>query len=147
DVVAVTFTGLPLNGAPTVTAAATDANPLVGENVTLQGTSFDRDGDALTYLWTQTQGPVVPLSPSETSLAPSFVAPDTSSPLRFALVAFDGMSYSVAATTTVVVDRPPTASIVVSPTSGPPGTTVTFSGTGSADPEGQTLTFRWTQLL
>ncbi|HET8754993.1 MAG TPA: LamG-like jellyroll fold domain-containing protein [Solirubrobacteraceae bacterium] len=40
-------------------------------------------------------------------------------------------------------DRPPTAVIAGTPTSGPAPLTVTFSSAGSADPEGGPLTYRW----
>jgi hypothetical protein len=145
DVVSVTWTRLPLNGKPTVTANASDLNPVVGAPVTLQGTSFDRDGDPLTVKWTQTAGPTVLLNPNSTTLSPSFTAP-ASGTLTFSLQADDGFDKSTAATVTVIVDQKPTASVVVSPQQGSPGTQVTMDGATSADPEGQGLTYTWTQI-
>ena len=40
-------------------------------------------------------------------------------------------------------NRPPTAAISANPTSGPVPLTVSFSGTGSSDPDGDTLTYAW----
>jgi glucose/arabinose dehydrogenase len=40
-------------------------------------------------------------------------------------------------------NRPPTATLTASPRSGPAPLTVRFDASGSADPDGQTLTFEW----
>ena len=40
-------------------------------------------------------------------------------------------------------NQPPIAAITASPTTGPAPLTVTFNGTGSSDPEGQTLSYTW----
>ena len=147
DVVSVTWTNLPLNGRPTVTAQASITNPVAGATVTLQGTAFDRDGDPLTYLWTQTSGPNVTLSPNATTLSPTFVAP-ASGTLTFSLKANDGFEDSQAVTINpaVSVDQKPVANIVVSPTQGTPGTLVTMDGSSSTDPENSALTYTWTQV-
>ncbi len=150
DLVTVTFTGLPLNGKPVVTAQASDANPIAGELVTLQGTAFDRDGDPMTFLWTQKQGPTVTLNPNPFVLSPSFVAPSTGTPLRFEVFANDGIEDGPVFSVTVTVDQPPVANVVVTPTSGPPGTVVTMDGAAasnpSVDPEGAKLTYTWRQI-
>ena len=40
-------------------------------------------------------------------------------------------------------NQPPIAAITASPTTGPAPLTVSFNGTGSSDPEGQTLSYTW----
>jgi PKD repeat protein len=43
-------------------------------------------------------------------------------------------------------NRPPTAVIAANPSSGPAPLTVSFSSAGSSDPDGDPLTFAWTQI-
>jgi len=50
---------------------------------------------------------------------------------------------SVHRITYTAANQPPTAVISASPTSGTPPLTVSFSGTGSSDPEGRPLTYSW----
>jgi len=151
DFVTVTFNNLVGDSPPTVTASASTSSAIVGQTVTLTGAKDDLDTDPadVTVQWSQTQNgaPEATLTPGATVLNPSFVMPDTTTAVQFKLVAFDGRSVSAPATVTVGVDRKPTAAIVVSPPGGAPGTTITFNGAGSTDPESHALTYRWTQLL
>lgn len=146
DMVAVTFTNLPLNGKPVVTVTPSTTNPVVGAQVTLNATAFDRDGDPMTFRWTQTSGPNVALQPNATTLSPSFTAPDSATPIVLRCVANDGIEDGNGTNVTITVDRKPVANIVVNPTQGAPGTFVTMDGSASSDPEGATLTYKWTQI-
>jgi len=141
------------NRAPTVDAGAAQTVDEFAA-VTLAGTASDADGDALTYLWDQTDGLGVTIN-NATSLTASFNAPDvlaTSTPeiLTFRLTVNDG-------TTT----RSDTVSITVNDvglgTNSPPTadaggdlsvlelTVVDLDGTASADADGDMLTYSWTQ--
>jgi hypothetical protein len=114
--------------------------------VTLDGSaSSDAAGDSLTYSWSQTSGPAVTLS-SPSSVKPTFTAPSTTSTLVFSLVVSDGHgnSSAPASVTISVQDRAPTA-MAGSNTSVAPLTTYTLDGTGSSDPDGDTITYAWTQ--
>jgi hypothetical protein len=151
DLVTVRFDNLAVNSMPTVTASASTTSALVGQGVSLFGTKDDLDTDpsAVTVEWTQIANgaPSVSLQPSAMVTSPTFVMPDTTLPILLKLVAYDGMALSAPANVTVNVDRKPTAAIAVSPQTAAPGATITFSGTGSSDPENHALTYRWTQIL
>ncbi len=133
------------NDAPTAEAGPAQS---VDENdlVTLAGSGVDPEGQALTYTWTQTGGPTVTLSDTHAT-APTFTAPEglTNTTLTFQLAVSDGTNTSYD-TVTISVDRDndaPTAN------AGPDqavseNDVVTLVGAG-VDPEGQALTYTWTQ--
>jgi hypothetical protein len=114
--------------------------------VSLDGSgSSDSDGDTLAYRWTQTSGAPVTLS-SNTSARPTFSAPNESGTVTFALVASDGKSDSSSDTVSVTVENlAPTAASVGTITAGP-GTVAMLDGSASVDPDGDALTYSWTQL-
>jgi PKD repeat protein len=106
------------NGAPTADAGA-DIEAVGGDAVTLDGSaSSDPEGDALTFLWTQTAGEPVSLS-DPTAPNPGFDAPDVSDTqeLEFALVVNDGFGDS--APDTVKVTLTPGAGAAPKITSAP----------------------------
>ncbi len=118
--------------------------------VTLNGSkSSDPDGDTITYLWSQTQGPTVTLS-SSTSVSPTFDAPlinSTQAILTFSLTVNDGAADSTPDTVDITVSNvntPPTANAGADQTVDE-GDNVTLDGTGSADPNGDTITYLWSQ--
>ncbi|MFN3244080.1 MAG: PKD domain-containing protein [Planctomycetota bacterium] len=127
------------------------ANQVVSEGteVTLDGgASFDADGDELKYYWTQVSGPSVTLNDATTS-APTFAAPEglVNSSLEFELTVSDGENFT---TDRVVVtvnadDDAPTADAGTDQIVDE-GDVVTLTGLGSTDPEGQSLTYTWTQV-
>jgi hypothetical protein len=114
--------------------------------VTLDGSaSSDADGDSLTYAWSQASGPAVTLT-NPSSAKPTFPAPSTTSTLVFSLVVNDGHGNTSppASVTITVQDQAPTA-MAGSNTSVIPETAYTLDGTGSSDPDGDTITYAWTQ--
>lgn len=130
-------------------------NQTVDEGVTvdLDGTgSTDADGDPLTYSWTQTDGPTAPLSGADTA-TPSFTAPDlaTAETLIFELTVEDGRGGSDTDTVSIAVqpeaaeNNPPVADAGANQTVDAE-TTVQLDGTGSSDPDGDALTYSWTQI-
>jgi uncharacterized protein (TIGR03382 family) len=119
--------------------------------ITLDGSgSFDPEGQALTYAWTQLSGPVVTLS-ADNVARPSFTADvPASTMLTFQLIVNDGMEASLPQQVQVRVNnvnRPPkalaTAQATVDERS---GVVVALDGSGSTDADGETLTYSWKQV-
>lgn len=134
----------------------TNGSPTV---VTLNGESSKQN--ATSFQWAQTSGPAVALSyqyDNNTSLpvkaqftAPSVVS--SGATLKFTLTV-SGCTPSISSTAEIIVNvtnvdtnLPPVASATVSPSANvSEGTTVTLDGSPSTDPDGDALTYVWTQL-
>jgi hypothetical protein len=119
--------------------------------VTLDGSaSYDPDADSLTFLWSQTGGPSVTLTDS-TVAKPLFLAPlvgSAGTTLNFELTVTDTSGSSASATTQVNVtnvNHPPVANAGPEQTRNA-GTMIRLDGTASSDPDGDLLTFTWSQL-
>jgi len=133
------------NAAPIAAAGPDQVGVFRGATVTLDGTgSSDPDGDPLTYSWTQTSGPAVALAGANT-VTPSFT-PAAAGTHVFALTVDDGFGgTNVDEITVDVVNRPPTADAGPDQSGLFRNMLVAVDGTPSTDPDGDPLTYSWTQ--
>ncbi len=132
------------NIAPSVNAGS-DRTIDAGTQITLHATGQDPNEDSLTYQWTKVSGPSVSI-PSMVQQDITFT-PTTAGQYMFSVQCYDGVNYSVASQVNVTVNavnHAPTAN------AGPNqdvnmGSTVTLNGTGSSDPDGDSLSYSWVQ--
>ena len=132
--------------APVANAGA-DREVRARDTVTLQGFGSDADGDAVTYAWTQEGGPSVTLTGAD-SATPSFTAPDVRNDtvLTFRLtVSANGLSSTdTVAITVKKFNRRPVGQGLTS-LEEREGTAIMLDASQSSDPDGDTLTYHWTQ--
>jgi hypothetical protein len=128
-------------------ARAGDDKPVrPGDEVSLDGSgSSDPNGDPLTYGWSQTGGTDVSLSDA-TAVSPTFIAPTSTGVLTFSLTVTDtyGLSSTPDQAVVTVENHAPTANASAPETVGPEDQ-VTLDGSGSTDPDGDDLSYGWTQ--
>ncbi len=126
-----------------------------GETVTLDGSgSSDPDGDMLSYQWRKIAGPDITLT-NTTGSSLSFVAPsvEQSQQISFQLTVHDtgGLSNTNSVSMQISPSEPPPPSNqapsakVTAPQRVTSGVMVTLDGSGSSDPDGDTITYLWTQ--
>jgi hypothetical protein len=135
------------NQAPTANAGP-DQTVASGAPVTLNGSgSTDPENQTLTYMWTQTSGPSVTLS-DPTAVMPTFTAPTGPATLTFQLQVCDPEPLCSTDSVTINVSAP-AANQAPTANAGPDqtvasGASVQLDGSGSTDPENDTLTYMWT---
>ncbi len=137
----------PANRAPTADAGQ-DQTVTEGDTVRLNGSgSFDADGDTLSYAWSQVDGPESVLLEGAATVQAQF-EPSEPGIYEFQLVVHDGEVASGPNRVTVTVEssenHAPIADIQgADPVA--PGDWVTLDGSGSNDPDQDSLTYSWSQ--
>lgn len=135
-----------VNHAP-VAHAGHDQRVGTGVGVTLDGsTSFDPDGDPVTYLWRQVGGLAVELTGDTTPVA-AFTAPPVSGLLTFELTLSDGIATASdrVDVQVEVVNHPPVANAGADQAA-TEGARVQLDGAGSSDADGDALAYWWKQI-
>jgi hypothetical protein len=136
----------PLNGNTRPNADAGEDQELDPTVVTLDGSgSYDADGDLLSYTWTQQEGPEVTLS-DEHTVSPAFLGTE-SGDYVFELVVSDGSLESLPDEVTVTIRNVPPAADAGEDQEVVVGTPVLLDGSGSTDPNEDTISFAWTQTV
>jgi hypothetical protein len=147
DTATIDFTVRNTNNAP-VADAGPDQTVAEGSTVTLDGSgSYDGDSDPLTYRWVKLSGPAVAITDADQAVA-QFVAPPGSagSEIVLRLIVSDGIQGHPDDVTVSVVaaNQAPSADVGPNQTVRK-RTVVTLDGSGSSDPDGDPLTYFWTQ--
>ncbi|MFV2056604.1 MAG: PKD domain-containing protein, partial [Thiohalomonadales bacterium] len=134
---------------PTANAGTNQLVVANGTLVTLNGSGTDPDGNPLTYQWTVDSSPIAASTPilSNANIAmPTFTPTATiAGSYSFSLIVNDGTVNSAASPVIITVTDPnqaPTADAGLNQTVNN-GSVVTLNGTGSSDPEQNTLTYLW----
>lgn len=137
------------NNSVPVARAGSDRHIQVGETIQLNGSSsYDADGDVLTFSWTilsQPVGSVAALADSQ-SILPRLTI-DVAGIYTIELIVQDGQHTSVPSVVTLS-----TSNLIPVAHAGPDqvvniGQTVTLDGHRSYDPNGDLLTFHWAIIL
>ena len=140
DTVTLTF-----RNAPPTAKAGTDQTSGRGRTITLNGSGSDDIADnALTYKWSQISGTPVELSDTEEA-RPTFIAPDDFGILVFSLTVSDGEQASEPDTITITVRNLRPVADAGAAQQVETREWVTLDGQQSTDPDGDSLTYEWTQ--
>jgi chitodextrinase len=133
---------------PPTAHAGPDQTVWTNTLVTLDGSaSTDSEGASLTYAWTQTEGPLVGLS-DPSAIKPVFT-PNLAGTFKFSLIVSDGTNISQPDVVLIIANEP--ANTVPTANAGPDqtvlvGSVVVMDGSKSLDPDGDPLTYLWTQV-
>jgi len=134
-----------VNGAPVANAGPDQVSVKAGTTITLNAIgSVDPDADPLSYSWVQVGGGTVVGLNSPNTAQPTFTASNGPDVLVFQLTADDGVDSSTD-TVSIQINGVPTASAGPDQPGVQKGALITLDGSNSTDPDGNPLTYSWTQ--
>jgi PKD repeat protein len=126
------------NAAPVAAIAQDPASGTTGEPITISSASTDPDGDDLTCAWDlDGDGTFDQPGCSVTRTIPK------AGTFNVTLRVSDGVATDTATRTVTVANRPPSASIAVSPSAALTGDEIALDGRGSGDPDGVIVAGGW----
>lgn len=137
---------------PPIARAGEDRTVLATDDVTLDGSaSTDADGNIVAYRWSQSSGPTAVLTGTNNARVhvaiPQNVADGTKLVFWLSVTDNEGSSvYDDDVTLTVRLGNRYPVAVAGADVQANERTQVQLSGAGSYDPEGEALTYRWTQL-
>ena len=134
---------IPTNKAPVANAGA---DRVVALNTPFRldsSGSSDPNGDPLTFQWTQTAGPATATITGASTASPTVTA-SVAGDYEFTVTATDIRTLTSTDAVSIRVNSPPVAK-TAGDVSTPIGSAATLDGSGSSDPEGDALTYQWTQ--
>ncbi|MEM7083601.1 MAG: trypsin-like peptidase domain-containing protein [Pseudomonadota bacterium] len=133
-------------------AVATITSATADERTTVQldaSGSSDPNGDALTYSWRQSAGPNATIANSSaavTNVTLPDITGDTSATFEVTVTDVFGASDIATVTVSIVnVNRAPTATVSQVVLSANEGASVMLNAVASSDPDGDAVTFAWSQ--
>lgn len=151
DKVTITVTRKTIDNSVPVADAGADRNVVVGDTVALDGSgSSDADGDLLTYQWKFASCPTssCPTLSDADTVSPEFI-PNAAGDYEVQLVVNDGSVDSEPNQVMVTATSANSANSAPNADAGPDqnvstGASVDLDGTGSSDPDGDSLSYHWT---
>jgi PKD repeat protein len=134
------------NRAPVAAPSAAPSPAEVGNVIQLSANATDADDDTLSYVWTQTAGPQSVTLNSAAVAQPSFTAPAKGT-YEFSVTISDGdIGGTIVATISVVVNNQRPIADAGADLSVNVENAVSLNGSASSDPDGDTLSYAWTQI-
>lgn len=135
-----------------VAVARTNTRAVVGNDIVLDASgSYDPNGEVVAYLWLQASGPVVKLT-DDNGKHPSFTMPDLErdQSISFLLYVWDNDNNQCAEPAVLKIEE--SAETNSAPVADAGDDEIGFraqfvylDGTGTSDPDGDSLTYEWTQ--